>query len=130
MDLKNFGQKLKFEESNKSKEKKIKELFMSIVDTLECKFHSSTALFTEFNIDIFRYEEDYYKIIENLLLLHFGLWKTELILWYVYEGKDENGTPNSIDIELPTGETQTVKFPTTNSLWNFMMKLDKQLNKQ
>jgi hypothetical protein len=130
MDLKNFGQKLKFEESNKSKEKKIKELFMSIVDTLEYKFHSSTALFTEFNIEIFRYEEDYYKIIENLLLLHFGLWKTELILWYVYEGKDENGVPNSIDIELPTGETQTMKFSTTSSLWNFMTKLDKQLNKQ
>lgn len=129
MDLKNFGQKLKFEESNKSKEKKIKELFMSIVDVLEYKFHSSTALFTEFNIDIFRYEEDYYKIIENLLLLHFGVWKTELILWYVYEGKDENGAPNTIDIELPTGETQSVKFSTSNSLWNFILKLDKQLNK-
>ena len=129
MDLKNFGQKLKFEESNKSKEKKIKELFMSIVDVLEYKFHSSTALFTEFDIDIFRYEEDYYKIIENLLLLHFGVWKTELILWYVYEGKDENGAPNTIDIELPTGETQSVKFSTSNSLWNFILKLDKQLNK-
>lgn len=130
MDLKNFGRKLKFEESNKSKEKKIKELFMNIVDVLEYKFHSSTALFTEFNIDIFRYEEDYYKIIENLLLLHFGVWKTELILWYVYEGKDENGAPNTIDIELPTGEIQSVKFPTSNSLWSFILKLDKQLNKQ
>ena len=129
MNLKNFGNKLKFEESKQSKEKKEKELFTAIVDSFRSSFNKSTQLFIDYHIDIFKYEENYYRIIEDLLLINFGVWKTELILWYVYEGMDENNKPNILEIELPDGSLQSVKFPTANSLWNFMVKMDKQLNK-
>jgi hypothetical protein len=129
MDLKNFGNKLKFEESKQSKEKKEKELFTAIVDSFRSSFNKSTQLFIDYNIDIFKYEENYYRIIEDLLLINFGVWKTELILWYVYEGMDENGKPNVLEVELPDGSLHSVKFPTSNGLWNFMVKMDKQLNK-
>ena len=129
MNLKNFGNKLKFEESKQSKEKKEKELFTIIVDSFRSSFNKSTQLFIDYNIDIFKYEENYYRIIEDLLLINFGVWKTELILWYVYEGMDENGKPNVLEVELPDGSLHSVKFPTSNGLWNFMVKMDKQLNK-
>ena len=129
MNLKNFGNKLKFEESKQSKEKKEKELFTAIVDSFRSSFNKSTQLFIDYNIDIFKYEENYYRIIEDLLLINFGVWKTELILWYVYEGIDENGKPNVLEVELPDGSLHSVKFPTSNGLWNFMVKMDKQLNK-
>lgn len=129
MNLKNFGNKLKFEESKQSKEKKEKELFTAIVDSFRSSFNKSTQLFIDYNIDIFKYEENYYRIIEDLLLINFGVWKTELILWYVYEGMDENGKPNVLEVELPDGSLHSVKFPTSNGLWNFMIKMDKQLNK-
>lgn len=129
MNLKNFGNKLKFEESKQSKEKKEKELFIAIVDSFRNSFNKSTQLFIDYHIDIFKYEENYYRIIEDLLLINFGVWKTELILWYVYEGMDENGKPNILEVELPDGSLQPVKFPTANSLWNFILKMDKQLNK-
>jgi hypothetical protein len=129
MNLSNFGQKLKFEESKISREKKEKELFVDIVTNLEQSFNNSASIFTVFKIDLFKYEEGYYRAIEDLLLLNFGVWKTELILWYVYEGKNEFGKPNSLEIELPNGETKAMKFPTAISLWNFMAKIDKQLNK-
>jgi hypothetical protein len=128
MNLSNFGQKLKFEESKISKEKKEKELFVDIVNNLEQSFNNSANIFTTFKIDLFKYEEGYYRAIEDLLLLNFGVWKTELILWYVYEGKNEHGKPNPLEIELPNGETKAIKFPTAISLWNFMVKMDKQLN--
>jgi hypothetical protein len=130
MNLKNFGNKLKFEESKHSKEKKEKELFIAIVDSFRHSFTKSAQLFLDYRIDIFTYEENYYRIIEDLLLINFGVWKTELILWYVYEGIDENGKPNVLEIELPDETKQTVKFPTTNSLWQFIVKMDKQLNKE
>lgn len=129
MNLKNFGNKLKFEESKQSKEKKEKELFTAIVDSFRSSFNKSTQLFIDYNIDIFKYEENYYRIIEDLLLINFGVWKTELILWYVYEGIDENGKPNILEVELPDGSSHSVKFPTANGLWNFIVKMDKQLNK-
>ena len=129
MNLSNFGQKLKFEESKISREKKEKELFVDIVTNLEQSFNNSASIFTVFKIDLFKYEEGYYRAIEDLLLLNFGVWKTELILWYVYEGKNEFGKSNSLEIELPNGETKAMKFPTAISLWNFMAKIDKQLNK-
>jgi hypothetical protein len=130
MNLRNFGNKLKFEESKHSKEKKEKELFVTVVDSFRYSFNKSAQLFLDYRIDIFTYEENYYRIIEDLLLINFGVWKTELILWYVYEGIDENGKPNILEIELPDGSKQTVKFPTTNSLWQFILKMDKQLNKE
>jgi hypothetical protein len=114
MNLKNFGNKLKFEESKQSKEKKEKELFTIIVDSFRSSFNKSTQLFIDYNIDIFKYEENYYRIIEDLLLINFGVWKTELILWYVYEGMDENGKPNVLEVELPDGSLHSVKFPTSN----------------
>ena len=129
MNLSNFGQKLKFEESKISREKKEKELFVDIVTNLEQSFNNSANVFTVFKIDLFKYEEGYYRAIEDLLLLNFGVWKTELILWYVYEGKNESGKPNPLEIELPNGEVKAMKFPTAISLWNFMAKIDKQLNK-
>jgi hypothetical protein len=129
MNLSNFGQKLKFEESKISREKKEKELFVDIVTNLEQSFNNSANVFTVFKIDLFKYEEGYYRAIEDLLLLNFGVWKTELILWYVYEGKNEVGKPNPLEIELPNGEIKVIKFPTAISLWNFMDKMDKQLNK-
>jgi hypothetical protein len=129
MNLKNFGNKLKFEESKQSKEKKEKELFIAIVDSFRNSFNKSTQLFIDYHIDIFKYEENYYRIIEDLLLINFGVWKTELILWYVYEGLDENGKPNTLEVELPDGSLHLIKCPTANSLWNFIVKMDKQLNK-
>ena len=42
---------------------------------------------------------------------------------------DENGKPNVLEVELPDGSLHSVKFPTSNGLWNFMVKMDKQLNK-
>ena len=65
MDLKNFGNRLKFEESKHSKEKKEKELFVAIVDSFRYSFAKSAQLFLDYRIDIFTYEENYYRIIED-----------------------------------------------------------------
>ncbi len=129
MNLSNFGSRLRFEETKKSKDLNDKEHFIGIVDEIQSNFFRSTQLFLDYNIDTFKYEEPYFIIIENLLLMHFGVWKTDLILWYIYEGKDEEGKPNDLEYELPDGTTQTTKVPNAGALWALLAKIEKQINK-
>jgi hypothetical protein len=129
MNLSNFGSRLRFEETKKSKDLNDKEHFIGIVDEIQNNFFKSAQLFLDYQIDTFKYEEPYFIIIENLLLMHFGVWKTDLILWYIYEGKDEEGKPNDLEYELPDGTTQLAKVPNAGALWALLAKIEKQINK-
>jgi len=70
-DLLSFGQKLKVQESPKSKLKKKKELFVGLIQMYENCWLKSNALYNDFVINLVEYEEDFFIVLENLVYLTF-----------------------------------------------------------
>ena len=92
-NLNNFGKKLKFNKRSGKKEKIIteKELFIETVNLFQEAWTRSNSAYEVFQINLIEYEEKFYQIIENLFLMKYGLWKTEIILWYIFARLDDEG---------------------------------------
>jgi len=108
LNLNNYGKKFKFKKREK-KEKIIseKDLFIETLDFLEKNWAKSNQVYDLFGINLLEYEESYFKAIENLIVLKYGMWKAEIILWYVFGRKDNeddtdifDGSVDEIQVEM------------------------------
>lgn len=104
-----------------------KDLFIDIVDLLdECWIRSNT-LETQFALPISDYEEPFYLAIENLIYMHYGEWKGDIILWWLFERLDEDGSLLPININDIDEQTEEEVFiETVEELWSFIKKLEKK----
>jgi hypothetical protein len=94
------GKGVNVTESKKSVAKRDKKFFISMVNTLTKLDDRSSALM-EMGIDMIRYEDPYFQLIEDLILKAYGPLKGNIILWWCGERKlldvekynmvDENG---------------------------------------
>jgi hypothetical protein len=126
MNLNNFGSKLKFSKSGKSEEK---EVFIETVTLLEHCWNRTNIMHEELGIDLWSYEETYYKVIENLIFLKYSESMANLILWYVYDRFDADGKPLGLNITLPGKEPKLHMVKTPLDLWNLIEKINKANNK-
>jgi hypothetical protein len=126
MDLSNFGKKFKSKKRVKSS-KILTELdmFIDVVNRLEKCWDKSNKIYETFKVNILEYEEDYFQIIEDLLLMKYGEWKTEIILWYAFGRKDADGNVFSLTAQLEGEEKTEVTLTTPVELWKFLEKLEK-----
>ena len=123
MNLNNFGKNLKF----KKRTKKVKiiserEVFIQTLEILEACWNKSMKAYDLFKINLLEYEEDYYQIIENLILVKYGNFKTELIMWYIFNRIDIDGNINPL---LFQDEEEEIILSNPTELWEFLIKLDK-----
>jgi hypothetical protein len=126
MNLNNFGSKLKFSKNGKSEEK---EIFIEAVVLLEHCWSRTNVMHEELGIDLWSYEETYYKIIENLIFLKYSESIANLILWYVYDRFDADGKLLGLSITLPGKEPKLHMVKTPSDLWNLIEKINKANNK-
>ena len=126
MNLNNFGSKLRFSKSGKSEEK---EIFIETVVLLEHCWSRTNVMHEELGIDLWSYEETYYKIIENLIFLKYSESIANLILWYVYDRFDADGKLLGLNITLPGKEPKLHMVKTPSDLWNLIEKINKANNK-
>ena len=126
MNLNNFGSKLKFSKSGKSEEK---EIFIETVVLLEHCWTRTNVMHEELGIDLWSYEETYYKVIENLIFLKYSESIANLILWYVYDRFDADGKLLGLNITLPVKEPKLHMVKTPSDLWNLIEKINKANNK-
>lgn len=134
MDLNNFGKNLQFnrrgDDSSKSTEKlSDKEAFIQIVERLDKCWTDSNDLYDKFKISILEYEEGYYQVVEDLLVIHYGPWKTELILWYIFGRFDADDNLYPLVVQTKGKEDEKVFLKTPLQLWNFLDRLEKQKRK-
>lgn len=133
MDLNNFGKNLQFNrrgESNKLPEDlSDKEVFIRIVERLDKCWTDSNGLYENFKISILEYEEGYYQVIEDLLVINYGAWKTELILWYIFGRFDTDGNLYPLIVQTKGKDDEKVFLKTPTQLWNFLDRLEKQKRK-
>jgi len=130
LNLNNFGRNLKF----KSKFPKAsipteEELFIEFTGILEACWLQSNQLYENFGINLLEFEENYHRVIENLLLIKYGLWKTEVILWYIFGRLDEENEVLPLVVKYEEQKDEEVLLMNAKDLWEFLLKMEEQKNK-
>ena len=122
MDIKKFGQRLKLEESKTTKVLKEKEVFIENVTILEGALKRSDKLYDEFTIDVYMYEEPFLQVIENMFLIKYGEIISEIVFWYLYDRKDDDGNIYPLVLEEEDKEPVDIILKTPADLWKFINK--------
>jgi len=74
----------------------------------------------DFDIDLSKYEENFYQVIDSLILISFGKQVYELLSFYLYERWNPDGTQNGIVIE-ETNEEMMIE--NAEELWQLIVKV-------
>ncbi len=119
-----LDQLLQADTSIKRKNKKSydqkRDLFINIINQFEAAITKSYLLEKDFKIDMSKYEENFYQIIDSLILLSFGKDIYELLSFYFYERYNPDGSENGLIIE-ETGEEVFIKDAL--ELWDLIIKV-------
>jgi hypothetical protein len=142
MKVGNFGKNLNIKKrESKSPKQTAKSKFVAIVSTFDSIDKRSMEV-ESFGIDLSDFEDAHFSLIESLIFEIYGEWKTQLIMWYVYERLDEEGNlfpllvsdvdeneeeDDEDDDEELDGEEVYIKTP--EELYDFIKKLEKQEKK-
>jgi hypothetical protein len=126
--MKNFGKNVNI----KSKQKGLseKELFIDIVNVFDECNQRTEDLEETYMMGISSYDEAFYLMIENLLYIHYGEWKTDIILWWVYDRFGPEGEIMAVELnDHDSNSTESVIVETAEQLWSFLKRIDKLENK-
>ena len=94
----------------KSLQNQKKEAFISIIRKYDEALTKSVMLQSSFKIDLTDYEDPYYNIIDELILLSWGPDIYSLIEFYFYKRIGDDGVENFIENE-ETGEEIYIRTP-------------------
>ena len=119
-----LDQLLQADTSIKRKNKKAfdqkRDLFIHLINQFEYAISKSYLLEKDFAIDLSKYEENFYQVIDSLILLSFGKEIYELLSFYFYERWNPDGTQNGIIIE----ETdEDIMIENAEELWAIIVRI-------
>lgn len=125
INIRNFGTNLIIKENFHSKLKKEKQIFIDIIKNLQNIDKRTFNLLKESKVDLTLYDESFYHIIEDLLLLKYGVNKTNIILWYLYDRLDLEGNITKITINnLDDDTSKEYILKNEEELWEFLLKFE------
>ena len=111
-----IGTDLSLKRKKKSEHDFNRELFEKIIIALE-KANIRTAIVgTEFDLDLSKYDESFYEIIDNLMVMQFGKQAAEVIFFYVYERMNPDGSVN----ELRDANDMPIVLNSPSDLWDLV----------
>jgi hypothetical protein len=91
-----IGTDLSLKRKKKSENDLNRDMFEKIIIALE-KANIRTAIIgTEFDLDLSKYDESFYEVIDNLIMMQFGKQASEVIFFYVYERMNPDGSVNEL----------------------------------
>ena len=91
-----MGADLSLKRKRKTEKDVNREVFEKIILALEKASVRSSIIGDEFQLNFTEYDETFYEIIDNLILMHFGKEAAELIFFYVYERINPDGSVNAL----------------------------------
>jgi hypothetical protein len=119
-----LDQLLQADTSIKRKNKKAfdqkRDLFIHLINQFEYAISKSYLLEKDFAIDLSKYEENFYQVIDSLVLLSFGKEIYELLSFYFYERWNPDGTQNGIIIEETDEE---VMIENAEEFWAIIIRI-------
>jgi len=111
-----IGTDLSLKRKKKSEHDLNRELFEKIIVALE-KTNVRTAIVgAEFDLDLSKYDESFYEIIDNLMVMQFGKQAAEVIFFYVYERMNPDGSVN----ELRDANDMPIVLNSPSDLWDLV----------
>lgn len=106
--LLNTSTSLKRKKKNTADRKR--EMFLQVINMCEAVLTREVLLAADFKIQLDSYNEDFYHIIDSLLLLYLGKDGFELVSFYLYDRVNPDGTINYLldengkEVSLETAE--------------------------
>lgn len=110
-----------FKRKKKNTLEKKKELFFTIINGIQALDARSSLANADLRIDMSTYDEAFFQVIDSLILFHFGKDNYELIMFYLYERINPDG---SINI-LVDDNGDEVALETLDDLWVLINKAGK-----
>lgn len=104
----------------KTQTEKKKELFISIINSIEGIINRQNLMYAEFNLDLAKYDESFLDTIDALIILHFGKEGAELIAYYLW---DRMAPDNSIT-PLLDDEGNEIYLESAQDLWNLLISIN------
>jgi hypothetical protein len=111
----------KLEESKKSIEKKDKLFFLELIHDLEIILNNTNDLM-ERGIDLSVYEDQYFKIIEQVICKHYGEASGVLMFWWVNTKIMSPTLPRTVKL----ADESEYKINTPHQLWDFIKIYNKK----
>ena len=127
MNLKNFGKNLNLKQKQSSSNN-TKQFFIDVINLFDGINERSLEM-DSFGINMETYDDGFYILIENLILKIYGEWKTELILWYVYDRINENEELMPLSLQEEGEEEEEIFIETPEQLWDLIKKIEKKSKK-
>jgi hypothetical protein len=106
-----------------NKGNKKKQLFLSIIKEYEITLQKSLELSNQFKIDLYEYEEDYFNIIDKLMLLMWDESAYDVINYYLYDRFSLDGSLNTLYEEQEVGLDKEIFLKTPEDLYNYLIKI-------
>jgi len=104
----------------KSQSEKRRELFISIINSIEQIVTRQNMMYMELQLDFTKYDEPFLDTIDALIVLYFGKEGAELISWYLWERLNPDGTMN------PLLDEEGKEVPVNNAaeLWSILVAIN------
>ena len=117
---KTFNSNTKLKRRRRTSAFKKKELFVSTIIQYEDQLRKSSELCQAFEIDLTKWEEPFYDMIDQTLKLGFGEKVYELIAFYLYDRISSDGliNPLVLDMNIPP-----LFLETPEHLYSLIIKL-------
>jgi hypothetical protein len=120
-----FGKHLNIKSRTKNPTEK--DLFVEIINLLDECWIRSNVIEGQFGLGITNYEEPFYIVAENLIYMHYGDWQGDIILWWLFERLDEEGSLLPINLNDHDKKLEEEVFiETVEELWHFIKKIEKK----
>ena len=96
-----------------------KEKFISVIQSLEELEVRGMILGNDLQLDFSTYDEKFYRIIDNLIHIHFGKEASEVIFFYLYERINPDGSIN----KLVDANDEHVELTSPDDLWEVVKQI-------
>lgn len=104
----------------KSQSIKRKELFTSIINSIEQIVTRQNMMYMDLQLDFAKYDEPFLDTIDALIIFYFGKEGAELIGWYLWERLNPDGSVNALydenDKEVPVNNA--------SDLWEVLLNIN------
>jgi len=115
-----LGVKSLVRRKKKTQEAKKKELFISILNSIESVINRQNLMYMDLNLDLAKYDESFLDIIDALIILHFGKEGAEIIAYYLWDRVAPDGTI----VPLVDMEGKEVYLETASDLWSLLISIN------
>jgi hypothetical protein len=106
----------------KTKEDTQREIFLTNIPLLEHILTRGIMLESDYGFNTSTYDEPFYQVIDSLIYMHFDEDAADLIMFYLYERKNPDGTFNSVtDIN-----GDEVSLENAEDLWTLVQQITEE----